>query len=76
MRRYLGDRVELIAAEKAGIIKPGRPVIVGAQESETAQDVLIAHRRRGSTPRVTIYGQDFLAYRGERPHDLPGRVAA
>ena len=42
---YLGDRVELIAAEKAGIIKPGRPVIVGAQESETAQEVLIADRR-------------------------------
>ena len=26
---YLGDRVELIAAEKAGIIKRGRPVVVG-----------------------------------------------
>jgi dihydrofolate synthase/folylpolyglutamate synthase len=27
---YLGDRVELIAAEKAGIIKPGVPVVIGA----------------------------------------------
>lgn len=27
--RILGDTVELIAAEKAGIIKPGRPVLVG-----------------------------------------------
>jgi len=25
----LGDRLELIAAEKAGIIKPGRPVVIG-----------------------------------------------
>ena len=29
---YLGDRVELIAAEKAGIIKPGSPVVIGQQE--------------------------------------------
>ena len=58
---YLGDRVELIAAEKAGIIKPGCPVIVGAQESETAQDVLVETADRLGAP-VTVYGQDFLAY--------------
>ena len=58
---FLGDRVELIAAEKAGIIKPGRPVIVGAQESETAQEVLIHTADRLGAP-VTVYGQDFLAY--------------
>jgi dihydrofolate synthase/folylpolyglutamate synthase len=29
---YLGDRVELIAAEKAGIMKRGCPVVIGAQE--------------------------------------------
>ena len=27
---YLGDRVELIAAEKAGIMKRGCPVVIGA----------------------------------------------
>ena len=58
---YLGDRVELIAAEKAGIIKPGCPVVVGAQESETAQDVLVETAERLGAP-VTVYGQDFLAY--------------
>ena len=58
---YLGDRVELIAAEKAGIVKPGCPVIVGAQESETAQEVLIHTADRLGAP-VTVYGQDFLAY--------------
>ncbi len=58
---YLGDRVELIAAEKAGIIKPGCPVVVGAQETETAQDVLIETADRLGAP-VTVYGQDFLAY--------------
>jgi dihydrofolate synthase/folylpolyglutamate synthase len=58
---YLGDRVELIAAEKAGIIKPGRPVVIGAQDSDTAQDVLLEAAERLGAP-ATIYGQDFLAY--------------
>ncbi len=58
---YLGDRVELIAAEKAGIIKRGRPVVIGAQETETAQDVLLETAERLGAP-VTLYGQDFLAY--------------
>ena len=58
---YLGDRVELIAAEKAGIIKRGCPVVVGAQEFEAAQLVLIetAERLRA---RLAVYGQDFLAF--------------
>lgn len=58
---YLGDRVELIAAEKAGIIKPGCPVVVGAQETETAQAVLIETAERLGSP-LTVYGQDFLAF--------------
>jgi dihydrofolate synthase/folylpolyglutamate synthase len=58
---YLGDRVELIAAEKAGIIKPGCPVVVGAQETEAAQTVLVDTADRLDCP-VTVYGQDFLAY--------------
>lgn len=58
---YLGDRVELIAAEKAGIIKRGCPVVVGAQETEAAQTVLVATAERLYCP-VYVYGQDFLAY--------------
>ena len=58
---YLGDRVELIAAEKAGIIKPGCPVVVGAQETAAAQAVIIETAERLGCP-VKIYGQDFLAH--------------
>jgi dihydrofolate synthase/folylpolyglutamate synthase len=58
---YLGDRVELIAAEKAGIIKPGRPVVIGAQDSDTVLDVLLEAAARLGAP-VTVYGQDFLAH--------------
>ena len=58
---YLGDRVELIAAEKAGIIKPGCPVVVGAQEYDAARDVLVETADRLDCP-LLVYGQDFLAF--------------
>lgn len=58
---YLGDRVELIAAEKAGIIKAGCPVVIGAQESETALQVLVETAERLDCPAFA-YGQDFLAF--------------
>ncbi|WP_439501371.1 bifunctional folylpolyglutamate synthase/dihydrofolate synthase [Aminobacter ciceronei] len=58
---YLGDKVELIAAEKAGIIKRGCPVVVGAQETEAAQQVLIDTAERLNCP-LEVYGQDFVAF--------------
>jgi dihydrofolate synthase/folylpolyglutamate synthase len=58
---YLGDRVELIAAEKAGIIKKGVPVVVGAQEFEAARTVLVETAERLGSP-LHVYGQDFLAF--------------
>ncbi|WP_438751144.1 bifunctional folylpolyglutamate synthase/dihydrofolate synthase [Pararhizobium sp. O133] len=58
---YLGDRVELIAAEKAGIMKHGCPVVIGHQEEDAARDVLISIAERLACP-LTIYGQDFMAH--------------
>ncbi|QRM53666.1 folylpolyglutamate synthase/dihydrofolate synthase family protein [Sinorhizobium sp. BG8] len=58
---YLGDRVELIAAEKAGIMKRGVPVVIGHQEHDAARDVLIATAERLGCP-FSVYGQDFLAH--------------
>ena len=57
---YLGDRVELIAAEKAGIIKPGSPVVIGAQTENAAREVLIETAERLGCP-FSVYGQDFFA---------------
>lgn len=58
---YLGDRVELIAAEKAGIIKSGSPVVIGAQTEDAAREVLISIAQRMRSP-VSVYGQDFFAH--------------
>lgn len=57
---YLGDRVELIAAEKGGIIKAGAPVVIGAQTEEAARDVLISIAERLRCP-ISVYGQDYFA---------------
>lgn len=36
-QQFLGDTLEKIAAEKAGIIKPGIPVVIGEAEGEVAE---------------------------------------
>ena len=36
---FLGDTLEKIAAEKAGIIKPGVPVVVGESGTESVRAV-------------------------------------
>ncbi|WP_156392514.1 bifunctional folylpolyglutamate synthase/dihydrofolate synthase [Rhizobium sp. Root482] len=58
---YLGDRVELIAAEKAGIMKPQCPVVIGHQEEDAAREVLVSIAERLKCP-MSVYGQDFMAY--------------
>ncbi len=58
---YLGDRVELIAAEKAGIMKRGRPVVIGYQAEGAALDVLAETAERLACPHA-IFGQDYLAF--------------
>ncbi len=58
---YLGDRVELIAAEKAGIMKRGRPVVIGYQSESPALDVLVETAERLGCPHA-VFGQDYLAF--------------
>ncbi|MFC5444708.1 bifunctional folylpolyglutamate synthase/dihydrofolate synthase [Rhizobium halophytocola] len=58
---YLGDRVELIAAEKAGIMKRGCPVVIGQQPFDAALEVLMSTAERLGCPS-SIYGQDFGAH--------------
>lgn len=58
---FLGDRVEVIAAEKAGIIKKDCPVVIGFQPFDEAREVLVSTADRLGCP-VSVYGQDFLAF--------------
>ena len=56
---FLGATIALIAREKAGIFKRGRPAIIAPQGHE-ALDVLEREAERVGAP-VLVAGQDFLA---------------
>ncbi len=56
-REMLGDTLALIAAEKAGIMKLGVPVAIGAQPAEVL-DVLLASAERVGAP-VLLRGRDW-----------------
>jgi dihydrofolate synthase/folylpolyglutamate synthase len=49
--QILGDTLPLIAAEKAGIIKPGVPVVIGETQAET-RDVFIRKAAESGSPLV------------------------
>ena len=47
-QRYLGSTLAAIAAEKAGILKPGVPVVLGELAAEAEDAILGAARARGA----------------------------
>jgi dihydrofolate synthase/folylpolyglutamate synthase len=49
-REMLGDTLALIAAEKAGIMKPGVPVAIGEQPAEVLDVLLAKAERTGARP--------------------------
>ncbi|HEY2008742.1 MAG TPA: folylpolyglutamate synthase/dihydrofolate synthase family protein [Rhizomicrobium sp.] len=57
-KEFLGDDLAGIAAEKAGIIKKGSPLVVGPQ-NEIARHVILRQADRLGVP-VFEYGQDFV----------------
>jgi len=70
--RQLGATVAAIASEKAGIIKPGRPVVTGA--TGDALDVIRTVSRQQNSP-LRVLGRDFSCeYRVGPAPDCPGYV--
>lgn len=59
--RFLGTDIAAIAGEKAGILKPGTPVI-SAQPSPQARQVIADRARQLSLP-LSDYGLDWQAFR-------------
>src|ERR1035437_915178 len=61
---YLGSEIEKIAAEKAGIIKPGRPVVIGRMPS-VAERVIRGIAMEHGAPVVSVmaeFGEDVARY--------------
>ena len=59
--QYLGNTLAEVAREKAGIIKPGVPVVSGAAD-DVSRQVIVAHCRRLGSP-LYLLGQDFSGNR-------------
>lgn len=53
----LGDTIEAIAAEKAGIVKPSRPLLLGVRDE--AARAVVAGRARALDAPVALAGTDF-----------------
>ena len=77
-REFLGDSLAAIAAEKAGILRPGAPCVVAHQEAE-ALEAIEAEAERVGAPLI-LQGRDFDAWPergrlvvslGDRLFDLP-----
>ncbi len=58
-REFLGDTIEQIAAEKAGILKPGVPAIVTGQTREAL--AVIEHQAARLRAPLAIAGEDWTA---------------
>lgn len=66
--KQLGDTLALIAGEKAGIIKPGVPVVSGVLPDEPREVIEAVSRNAGS--RLVQLGRDFdYRYRPALAHD-------
>ncbi len=50
--QFLGDTLGAIAAEKAGIIKPEVPTVIGPQKKEALQSIMGACERHGVRPAL------------------------
>lgn len=57
--QYLGDTLGLIAREKAGILKPGRPVVLSQQTPEALK--VIRRHATGMDCPLYLEGRDFRA---------------
>ena len=84
-QQFLGDTIEQIAAEKAGIIKPGVPCVIGPQEASVL--AVLDDRTRALGAPVLAHGREWtveeaadgksfrLTLNGET-HDYPAPALA
>lgn len=56
--QYLGDSIESIAVEKAGILKPGVPAVIGLQSTPVLE--VIERRAAEIGAPISVQGRDFV----------------
>ncbi|HSU05435.1 MAG TPA: folylpolyglutamate synthase/dihydrofolate synthase family protein, partial [Acetobacteraceae bacterium] len=80
-RELLGETIELIAAEKAGIMKPGVPVAIGAQPDDARGVLMACAERLGAPVRLRhrdwrIENERYADWRGALPLPVPSLPGA
>jgi dihydrofolate synthase/folylpolyglutamate synthase len=59
-QQFLGDTLALVAAEKAGIFRKGRPAVIGAQDPDVMAALIKRADEIGATPFA--FGRDWDVY--------------
>lgn len=67
--QLLGDTIEQIALEKAGIMKPGVPVVLGRQE-KAARGVLLAAAKGKELPILSLTAENVMEERTRITFDV------
>ena len=67
--QFLGDTIEQIALEKAGIMKPGVPVVLGRQE-KAARGVLLAAAKGKELPILSLTAENVKEERTRIAFDV------
>ena len=70
-RDFLGETIEQIAAEKAGILKPGRPAVIGPQPEEAGR--VVAARAAEIGAPLFRFGREWRAFPSEFGMRYEGR---
>ncbi len=64
---YLGDTIEKIAREKAGIIKPNVPIVLGEKSDEYNH---VFEERAKSLSSKLVYAQDVFEVQNQQPSEI------
>lgn len=68
--QLLGDTLEVIAREKAGIVKPHTPVIIGRGESSEVREVFVKKATEEKAP--IIFAEEAVHIKAQTP-EFPGQ---
>ena len=68
--QLLGDTLEAIAGEKAGIIKPSTPIIIGREECPEVREVFVKKAREEQAP--ITFAEEAVHIQAQTP-DFPGQ---
>ncbi|WP_455108200.1 bifunctional folylpolyglutamate synthase/dihydrofolate synthase [Porphyromonas sp.] len=68
--QLLGDTLEAIAGEKAGIIKPSTPIIIGREECSEVREVFVKKAQEEQAP--ITFAEEAVHIQAQTP-DFPGQ---